>query len=211
MSTCKRYVANIFATENIGDSLVKLNNNFINLKTVLCDLHHKVDNNVVVRTFFYYGPNAATVSGGSLTSNVNDNNASIPSNTTIANFVNNQLNLQNISKSRDQVYVIYQKTGYYLQQAIRETSGSVVVQPPPNTNVTDSNGQPVITTWNEPQTVTWTTTTPEKNTFYSPVFVIWRLIYNGTSYVTDLGFPKFSSANTASTDNWNNPSSWSQY
>lgn len=210
MAACKRYIAPIFDTENIGDSLIKLNNNFVNLRTALCELHERFDTNIMVRTFFYYGPNASTDS----TSGMANNQDSRPSNTTIENFVNNsdQLNLIPVSKVNDVVYVIYQKTGYLLQEAVRVQTGTVTVPAPAG--------------FSGSQVVGWTTNAPEKNTFYAPVFITWKLIYinsletgniygltyDGTSkYYTVPGFPKFTRANTAATSNWNTPQNWGTY
>ena len=47
---------------------------------------------------------------------------------------------------------------------------------------------------------------------FSPVTIIWRLTYNGAEYVTDVGFPKFTRAQTSGIgSNWNTPTSWSQF
>jgi hypothetical protein len=82
MATCKRYTENILNSENIGDSLIKINNNFFNLQIALCDLQKKINNKVKVRTFFYYGPNSVS----DATSNMQNNVASRPSNNTIQSF-----------------------------------------------------------------------------------------------------------------------------
>lgn len=208
MAACRRYVASIFETENIGDSLIKINNNFLNLKNVLCDLHERVDSTVAVRTFFYYGSNATSTNPQF---EMENNVSSRPANSRIENFINIDLNLDKISKVNDQAYVIYQKTGYLLKNAVRVTTGTVTVPPPPNTTVLDKNNNPVVTTWGGPLSVNWSTDTPEKSTYYSPTFIIWKLVFNGTRYSTSAGFPVFSSAHTASTNNWNNPQNWSTY
>lgn len=57
----------------------------------------------------------------------------------------------------------------------------------------------------------WSTDINDQYTHYVPIFVIYRLTYNGTQYVLDSGFPKYSRANTASTTNWNNPRTWTTY
>ena len=121
-----KYVTSILNSENIGDSLVKINNNFTNLKTALCNLRDKVTGTVHVRTFFYYGPNSAT----DATSNMQDNIASRPSNGVIESFVNDsdKLNLVPISQANDIAYVIYQKTGFKQSVATRITSGTTIAR-----------------------------------------------------------------------------------
>lgn len=57
----------------------------------------------------------------------------------------------------------------------------------------------------------WSTKITDTYNFYSPTFVIYRLTYNGTSYVMDSGFPKFTQASTASTNLWKNPELWTTY
>ena len=197
MATCPRYTTPIRDNEKIGNSLIKINNNFVNLKNILCQLYERVFNTVVVRTFFYYGPNSST----DISSNLQDGAPSRPSNATIENFVNdtNQLNVPSYSKLNDQVYVIYQKTGYQLKETIRTTTGTVTVPAPPGG-------------WTPSQIVApYSTTTPEFYTIYSPTFVIWKLIHNGTRYSTEPGFPKFTQASTRSTNQWNQPQLWSTY
>jgi hypothetical protein len=192
MATCPTYTSTIRPSENIGDSLIKINNNFYNLREELCSIKAKLDGTIQVRTFFYYGPNAANdpVSG------MNDNTASRPSDSTIESFVNSssQLNVPAISKVNDQVYVVYQKTGFYQNQVTRVTSGVATAR--------------VISF---SQDIPWSTTTPERFDTYSPVFIIWLLVYDGSKYTVVTGYPKFSQAQTLSSPNWNNPTTWAQY
>jgi hypothetical protein len=192
MATCKKYTVNILNSENIGDSLIKINNNFINLQTALCSLQKKINDTVKVRTFFYYGPNSVS----DATSGMRDGEASRPSNATIQLFVNSstQLNVPAVSKVKDVVYVIYQKTGYVTTQATRVTTGTTTA------NVISFS-----------TVVPWSTTSPDIYTTYSPVFIIWRLTFDGTNYVVDKDFPKFSQAETLSTEDWNQPQNWLQY
>lgn len=194
MATCKKYTENILNSESMGDSLIKINNNFINLQTALCDLQKRINDVVKVRTFFYYGPNSVS----DATSGMQDNVASRPSDNTIQTFVNTlvvdsvtQANVPEASKKGDIVYVIYQKTGYVIKNAIRLTTGTT----------TADNGA----------TVPWSTTSSDNYTVYSPVFIIWRLTFNGTNYTVDSKFPKYSQAETVSTEFWNQPQSWLQY
>lgn len=192
MAACKKYTENILNSESMGDSLIKINNNFINLQTALCDLQKRINDTVKVRTFFYYGPNSVS----DATSGMQNNVASRPSNATIQSFVNDttQLNVPAVSKVKDVVYVIYQKTGYVENQATRITTGTTTAR---------------VISFNT--VVPWSTTSPDIYTTYSPVFIIWRLTFNGTSYVVDNGFPKFSQAETISTEDWNQPQNWLQY
>lgn len=192
MANCPTYVSKIRESENIGDSLIKLNNNFYNLREELCAIQSKLDKTIQVRTFFYYGPNAVVDPA----SGMNDNTTSRPSDSTIESFVNdvNQLNVPSISKVNDQVYVIYQKTGFYQNAVTRVTSGTTIAR--------------VISF---SQVVPWSTTTPERFDTYSPVFIIWQLVYDGSKYKVVEGFPKFSQAQTISSVNWNNPTVWKEY
>jgi hypothetical protein len=121
MSECPVNVDLISSDEYIGDSLVKINNNFSSLLTDACNVEKRVDDRVNIRTFFYYGPNSAS----DATSGMDDNTASRPSDVRIENFVNDssQLNLPPISEPGDIAYVIYQKTGWYKQQDSYYQSG----------------------------------------------------------------------------------------
>ena len=189
MATSPRYIENILSTETLGDSLIKLNNNFQNLQDAINDLSTQINNMVQVRTFFYYGPS----SGTDPNSGMENGKTTRPSNSTILNFVNStsQLNVPAISKINDVVYVVYQKTGYVANQAIRVTSGSIPVK--------------VISF---STTVSWSTTTPDILNTFSPVFFIWRLTYNGSQYTVDSSFPKFFQSTTLSTNDWSNPRNW---
>lgn len=110
MSACTDYIKTIYPDECVGDSLSTINSNFSALQVVTCELEQRFDKNKQVRTFFYYGPNAAA----DATSGMADNSTSRPSDLTIQAFVNSpeQLNLPLISKDGDTAYVIYQKTGF---------------------------------------------------------------------------------------------------
>jgi hypothetical protein len=202
MAACPRYTEPLLRNENIGDSLITINNNFNNLKQVICDLQNLIRNTVSVRTFFYYGPNALTDPTDGMQNSV----TSRPSNSYIENFVNSssQLNVPAISKVNDQAYVIYQKTGFYSQLATRRVNQTITVTPPAEF------------TWNEPpQQIPLTTTTPDQYAISVPMFFIWkltaRLINSNLRYITDLGFPKFTRSLTPSSPNWNQPQTWNQY
>lgn len=198
---CPQYVRNISPTEKIGNSLVKINDNFVNLNQGLCDIKSKLDSVVTVRTFFYYGPNTATQPDP--TSNMQDNVASYPKNSTIEQFINgstpNNLNIPSLSKENDQVYVIYQKTGIYLQTSRRQSTTTFSVR--------------IISRY---ETRTETFYTNDQHTIHSPLFVIWKLVAKKSNtgslaYQVESGFPKFSQAETLSTPNWNNPTLWSEF
>jgi hypothetical protein len=193
MATYPLYVDRINSTENVGDSLITLNNNFKNLEDGYCALKKQIDDKVQIRTFFYYGPNSETDS----TSGMQHNTASRPSNGRITSFVNDpgQLNLPTMSDPGDIAYVIYQKTGYISSQAVRTTSGYVPVR----------SGALV-------KYAAWSTTSPDRFNLFSPVYIIWRLTANSNKqYIIDRGWPRFSQAETLSTPNWNQPWKWSKY
>jgi len=196
---CPQYVRNISPTEKIGNSLVKINDNFVNLNQELCNIKSKLDSTVTVRTFFYYGPNSATTP----TSNMQDGTTSYPKNTTIEQFINgstpNNLNIPSLSKENDQVYVVYQKTGIYLPTSRRISTVTFSVR--------------IISRY---ETRTATFATADEHAIYSPLFVIWKLVAKKSNtgslaYQVESGFPKFSQAETLSTPNWNNPTLWSEF
>jgi hypothetical protein len=200
---CPTYVSPIRNTERIGNSLVKINNNFANLRFGYCRLKERIEKLVFVRTFFYYGPNAST----DPESGMNNNTASYPSNNRILDFINNplQLNVPAISKNNDIAYVIYQKTGYYSRNATKRFSGSITVNTGSNipTEVTkvvnytdlDSEQGPAFDSYN----------------VFSPVFIIWKLTMRNNSYTIDSGFPKFTQAETIASVNWDKPQLWNTY
>jgi hypothetical protein len=142
MIACNASLEPVYDNECLGDSVPKINNNFLTLQTILSGLRQRTDDRIEVRTFFYYGPNSsAPGAAGRLTSpgkgagnsiinqnspaasGMDDNQTTRPSNLTIEAFVNSptQLNLSQISQPGDIAYVIYQKTGFLssiLQNAI---------------------------------------------------------------------------------------------
>jgi hypothetical protein len=129
MIKCNTDVDIILDSENIGDSLPKINNNFAKLEELTTNIRNEINISKNVRTFFYYGPNAPANDSG--TSGMNNNNTSRPSNITIQNFVNNSLGLSepSLSKIGDIVYVVYQKTGWYAPDPLTYTrSGTGTVQ-----------------------------------------------------------------------------------
>lgn len=122
---CETNIDEIFDNECLSDSLLKINNNFLNLENSICELRQRVDSQVDVRTFFYYGPNAANNPASGMV----DGATSRPSNITIQTFVNSpsELDLPAISKPGDVAYVIYQKTGFLSSTNFGARGGAVVV------------------------------------------------------------------------------------
>jgi hypothetical protein len=59
--------------------------------------------------------------------------------------------------------------------------------------------------------VPYQTTTPEVYNTFSPLFIIWQLIYDGNKYNVSTGFPKYSQAETISSEYWNQPLEWTEY
>lgn len=123
-----------------------------------------------------------------------DNTTSKPSNNTIGIFVNSptQLNVPAISITGDIVYVIYQKTGWLLPGFITINPNSITLdQIPANRSNTDTAPQ------------------------FAPIFIIWRLTFDGIDYKVDVGFPKYSQASTSASGvfqpGWNDPRTWTTY
>jgi len=227
MADCNKTVDLIYDSENIGDSLTKINNNFSSLKTLACNIEGVLDKTIEVRTFFYYGPNSATAGEvpADPTSGMQDGVASRPSNSTIKSFVTDtdKLNLPAISESGDTAYVIYQKTGWQSQNVVtsRSGSGSVPYQRtetvPVLRKIGINWGKGYYYWTTEQRTVTyyagysWSTNINDQYKLYAPVFIIWKLTFDGTEYNIDSNYPKFTRASTNSTSNWNNPTAWSIY
>ena len=215
---CPKYVAPIRNSERIGNSLVKINNNFANMQSAYCDLLNDILSIVQVRTFFYYGPNAQF----DPTSNMQNSTASYPSNNTILSFVNStsQLNLPTISRPNDVAYVIYQKTGFYSRFAAQKYSDTLTVNT--GSNIASE----------KVKTVTYTDLNAKEGVaqdtynVFSPVFVIWKLTAKAltstssviittnrpqVTYTVDNGFPKFTQAETIANSNWDKPNLWTEY
>lgn len=129
MAECTTNINLISEDEYIGDSLSTINQNFKNLKDSACDLESKLDRQVNIRTFFYYGPNTPTDNPYG-TAGMDNAQLSRPSDELIEKFVNDadKLNLNLISEKKDIAYVVYQKTGWYqppAEEYTREGSGSI--------------------------------------------------------------------------------------
>lgn len=191
MPACDLNLEKIDVSECLAESLPKLNNNFNSLEQVVCDLKQRVDKLVNVRTFFYYGPNGQN----NPTSGMDNNNTTRPSNQTIEAFVNSptQLALPSISFPDDIAYVVYQKTGYFTTDTTKSAPEALEI-----TNLLPASiiNRSVVNT-------------------FAPIFVIWKLTYNGAVYTIDLGFPKFAQASTSTTGaynaNWNQPQNWTTF
>ena len=171
----------IFDNECLGDSLSKINNNFLNLETSLSALRFRTDSRVEVRTFFYYGPNAQS----DPRSGMADNQTSRPSDMTIMAFVNSPgaLNLPAISKPNDIAYVIYQKTGFL------------------NSNLT---GITTDYTFGD-------VTTDVFNQFAPTFVIWKLTCQSSKFYTVDAGFPKITRAQTdGNVNTWNQPQLWNQ-
>lgn len=239
MDTCSTIPINLINdTEYIGDSLSKINNNFKSLQQGACTVESLLNSIVNVRTFFYYGPNAPINMTAGANGYDNDNAASRPSDTTIQTFVNDQLNLEDISGEGDIVYVIYQKTGWYSGQAdyIRSGKGTVpyryyyTVSYPVYKKIGINHGKgKTVYVGQQTETryatgyagYTWSQNLTDQYSFYNPIYVIYKLIYQviqtvpTTTYgyvpVTDAYWPKYVKSQTNSIINWNDPRTWSTY
>jgi hypothetical protein len=215
---CSKYVAPIRNSERLGNSLIKINNNFANLQSAYCDLLDDILRIVQIRTFFYYGPNSHI----DPTSNMRNNQASYPNNNTILNFVNStsQLNLPTISRPNDVAYVIYQKTGFYSRSAAQKYSDTLTV----NTASNIASEKIKYVTYTDLDALEGRT--PDTYNVFSPVFVVWRLTAQRVTpqssviittalppvtYTVDNGFPKFTQAETIANTNWDKPNLWTEY
>ena len=223
--SCATNVQLIYGNENIGDSLGKINNNFGLLKTAACGIEKQLDDIVNVRTFFYYGPNSATDSEDG----VNSGNLTLPSTTTIQNFVNKSsgLNLPTVSEKGDIAYVIYQKTGWYTNALNYYRSGggtySYTTSRQEQRTYVERIRRIGIGWTSRTRTYwvtiyqtfyagySWSANINDTYNVYTPIFVIYKLTFDGTNYTVDAGFPKFTRASSNSTLNWNNPAAWSIY
>lgn len=215
MSDCNSTVSLIYDTDNIGESIYKINNNFEALQTLACDIEKTLDRDIQIRTLFYYGPNSATESG----SGMQDGQTSYPSVATIENFVNTTLQLSSISEVGDLAYVIYQKTGWTSQNIVTQRSGSGSV--PYSRAVTVQYTRKIgigryVTEYRQEMRTfyagySWSTNINDQYNLYAPVLIIYKLYYNGTRYSVNANYPKFTRASTNTTANWNNPTAWSIY
>jgi hypothetical protein len=188
MALCDNIIQTIESTECLTDSLAKINSNFTNLESTHCSLRQRLQKNVQVRTFFYYGPNSTIEANSGMA----DEQTAKPSPEVITAFVNSpsQLNLPVISNLNDIAYVIYQKTGFQ------------VISPTTATN----SGISTNYTWGNVPAGT------EINYSFAPALIIWRLVYDGTFYTISTGFPKYHREMTNNNQAlWDKPQLWSQF
>lgn len=121
-------------------------------------------------------------------SGMNDNSATRPSNGTIQAYVNSNTQLSLPTVS---------KTGD-IAYVIYQKTGYY------STANTNFEGIPQQTT-------------SDIINYQLPVFITWRLTFNGTAYLVDTGFPKFSAAFTSDTPAqpgntvWNQPQRWATF
>lgn len=227
MSSCTTNIRPISETEYIGESLPTINRNFTLLRDAACNIEERINNIANVRTFFYYGPNSATDPYSGMQSGI----PSIPSFTTIENFVNNsnQLNLPAITQINDIAYVVYQKTGWFQPQTktyVQNVGGNVTFTTQEYYTYTVTvkigiKGGKGGGTRTETRTgirdtkrvVPWSlkTTAYDDNMLFSPSFILYKLTYTGTKYSINVGFPKFIQSITNSTVDWKNPNFWTTY
>jgi hypothetical protein len=225
MATCAN-IELIRESEYIGNSLPKINNNFEKLRQEACEVEDMLNKIVNVRTFFYYGPNAPINTTSGANDYSNDNASSRPSSSTIQNFINNEININDISEKDDIVYVIYQKTGWFSGKAdiVRTGKGAVpyqaTVQVPIYGGIGIRGGggglrivgyaTVVVTRYAD---YSWSRTLEDQYSFYTPNYVIYKLVFNGTQYVAEENaqWPKYVTSITNSINNWNDPKSWSTY
>ena len=230
MSECTN-IEIIYDNEYIGDSLPKINTNFQLLSGAACHLSQLLDTRVNVRTFFYYGPNQPN----GATEFEEDEQELKPTPVTIQNFINSGLNLPLISEEGDIAWVIYQRTGWrnLSQEYERSGSGSIpftrieqeTIQVPVPVYETISIGRkgrflrynyvPRIifkpVTYSAP--FSWNISVSDLFREYAPIFALYKLEYssNSNTYSVLNGFPKYTRAVTASTNDWNKPELWNTY
>jgi hypothetical protein len=205
--------------EYIGDSLTKINTNFQELTGIACDVKQLLDSRVNIRTFFYYGPNVASLPIPVLSETAGDGSDTRPSNDTIERFVNSAdgLNLTAASELGDYAWVIYQKTGWFnVNQVKSQTqSGTLYFQiRVRRIGIGYIGTRTVARSWSVSQSIT------DTYNLYAPAFVIYKLRYietnNGPLYKMVSPEPQkpnpvYTRSTTASTDAWNTPRLWDIY
>jgi hypothetical protein len=240
MLACTDYIKPIPLEQCLVNSLSTINTNFANLETVTNDLQDRIGKIKQTRTFFYYGPNSGNSARSGMDNN-NISRPSDLTIQAFVNDVQN-LNLPSISQTGDAAYVIYQKTGFnsestagippefvFESQTNTWTATNQVASG--QTGSTQGGGKSIklpngawiwaassyVTAGNSVASYSTTNTTgnvtSEILNSFAPVLVIWRLTYDGSRYLVDLNFPKFTRAQTLGTENsdWNKPQNWAQY
>lgn len=209
----------VLEQDYIGNSLTKINTNFQELTAIACDLKQQLDRRVNIRTFFYYGPNVATLPVPIISETAGDQSATRPSSGTIERFVNSVdgLNLPASSQIGDYAWVIYQKTGWFNQTQVKSqvVSGTLYFQVRVR-----RIGIGYIGT--RTHAVPWSVGTSFTDIYnlYAPSFVIYKLRYistdNGYQYKMVASEPEkpnpvFTRSATATTEYWNTPRLWNIY
>jgi hypothetical protein len=153
-------------------------------------------------------------------------NPTRPSNNTIQNFVNSTININafEYTNTGDVVYVVYQKTGWLKTTSTTNRTGTVTATgfskqeqywEAVRVRIGIGNYRTIYVlrtrTVYASNTAGWSASLTDTYNRYAPIFVIYRLTYNGSSYVVDPDYPKYSYATTGNSINWNNPENWTTY
>ena len=209
----------VFEEDYIGDSLSKMNTNFQELTAIACQLKEQLDRRVNIRTFFYYGPNTATLPTPIIAETAGDASATRPSSGTIERFVNSAdgLNLTASSEIGDYAWVIYQKTGWFNQTQVKSQVISGTLYFSVRVRRIGIGYIGTRTT-----AVPWSVGTSFTDIYslYAPSFVIYKL----RNTVTESGpqykmmpaepekpNPVYTRSATATTEYWNTPRLWNIY
>jgi hypothetical protein len=242
MSECTN-IQLIYDTEFIGNSLPKINTNFRLLSGTACQIHQLLEARVNIRTFFYYGPNSpnnatefdnqqSRPSNQTIERFIN-NEIQLPAISDDGDYawvIYQRTGWRNIIQEVPRSgsgQASYTRLETFFEQQTRTVSTQVPVY---ETISIGRRGQ--IKAWNtvySQETITvpierpvtywapyaWSVSIPDQFREYAPIFVIYKLRYNGNtrtySMLTGEGFPKYTRAATASTDSWNQPELWNIY
>jgi hypothetical protein len=233
----------IYDTEFIGDSLSKINTNFQLLSGAACQIHQLLEAQVNIRTFFYYGPNSpnnttefdneqSRPSNQTIERFVN-NEIQLPAISDDGDYAwviyqrTGWRNLFQEFERKDSGQVAYTRLETFFEQQTQ----IVEVQVPVYYTIsigragtfkkwkTEYQEQTFTVPVDRPVTYyapyNWSVSIPDQFREYAPIFVIYKLRYNGNtktySMLTGEGFPKYTRAATASTNNWNQPELWNIY
>jgi hypothetical protein len=150
--------------------------------------HIPVDR-VNIYTFFYFGAYTAI---NDPHDGMNNGLSDIPDISTIEDWVNNSLKIASAPaiKNGDQVYVIYQKTGYRGRTSTQQ-SGNMNINPTHHesdgyNNIADGVGGVGRPTY-QIRAITDTQVTDTVDT-YEPTFVVYKLLYDNTTANVNPGF-----------------------
>ena len=240
MLACTDYINVIPLEQCLVNSLSTINTNFVNLETITYDLQDRIGKLKQTRTFFYYGPNSGNSARSGMDNNSISRPSDLTIQAFVNDVQN--LNLPSISQTGDAAYVIYQKTGFNSESTAgippefvfesltntwtasnlvgtgetASTQGGTGWIKLPNGAWTSAATRSVVAGQSIANYSTTNTTgnvTSEILNSFAPILVIWRLTYDGTRYLVDLNFPKFTRAQTLGTENsdWNKPQNWTTY